>query len=190
MLTTKKGIGQRHDAPQHTPQRRQQRHADACAASVRFLTVSTLFLILGLSGLQRRQIGQSQFLHQASRCRRGRPAAAWPTPSSAAPRSSCSPRMIGLPIGFFAGIYLAEFGGKTFAFLVRYTADLLNGVPSIVIGIFAWTVIVVPHASLLRPRRRPGAEPDADSHHRPQHRTVSARSAARHARRRAGAGRK
>ncbi|MGD1069387.1 MAG: phosphate ABC transporter permease PstA [Bryobacteraceae bacterium] len=51
---------------------------------------------------------------------------------------------IGIPIGFFAGIYLAEFGGKTFAFLIRYTADLLNGVPSIVIGIFAWTVIVVP----------------------------------------------
>jgi phosphate transport system permease protein len=52
--------------------------------------------------------------------------------------------IIGLPIGFFAGIYLAEFGGKTFSFIVRYTADLLNGVPSIVIGIVAWTLIVVP----------------------------------------------
>ena len=52
--------------------------------------------------------------------------------------------LIGLPVGFFAGVYLAEFGGKTFAFLVRYMADLLNGVPSIVIGIFAWTVVVVP----------------------------------------------
>jgi phosphate transport system permease protein len=52
--------------------------------------------------------------------------------------------VIGLPAGFFGGIYLAEFGGKTFAFIVRYMADLLNGVPSIVIGIFAWTVIVVP----------------------------------------------
>ncbi|HWF08818.1 MAG TPA: phosphate ABC transporter permease PstA [Bryobacteraceae bacterium] len=51
--------------------------------------------------------------------------------------------MIGLPIGFFAGIYLAEFGNKTMQFLIRYTADLLNGIPSIVIGIFAWTVIVV-----------------------------------------------
>lgn len=51
---------------------------------------------------------------------------------------------IGIPVGFLGGIYLAEFGGKTFAMLVRYTADLLNGVPSIVIGIFAWTVIVVP----------------------------------------------
>jgi phosphate transport system permease protein len=51
--------------------------------------------------------------------------------------------LIGLPVGFMAGIYLSEFGGRTFAFLVRYMADLLNGVPSIVIGIFAWTVVVV-----------------------------------------------
>ena len=52
--------------------------------------------------------------------------------------------IIGVPIGVIAGIYLAEFGGTTFPFLVRYTADLLNGVPSIVIGIFAWGVLVVP----------------------------------------------
>jgi len=52
--------------------------------------------------------------------------------------------LIGIPVGFLGGIYLAEFGGKTVPMLIRYTADLLNGVPSIVIGIFAWTVIVVP----------------------------------------------
>jgi phosphate transport system permease protein len=51
---------------------------------------------------------------------------------------------IGIPVGFLGAIYLAEFGGKTLPMLIRYTADLLNGVPSIVIGIFAWTVIVVP----------------------------------------------
>jgi phosphate transport system permease protein len=51
---------------------------------------------------------------------------------------------IGIPVGFMGAIYLAEFGGKTVPMLIRYTADLLNGVPSIVIGIFAWTVIVVP----------------------------------------------
>lgn len=51
--------------------------------------------------------------------------------------------VIGIPVGFFGGVYLAEFGGKTFPMMVRYTADLLNGVPSIVIGIFAWTVVVV-----------------------------------------------
>jgi phosphate transport system permease protein len=52
--------------------------------------------------------------------------------------------LLGLPVGFMGGIYLAEFSGKTFGFLVRYTADLLNGVPSIVIGIFVWGLIVVP----------------------------------------------
>jgi phosphate transport system permease protein len=52
--------------------------------------------------------------------------------------------VIGIPVGFLGAIYLAEFGGKTVPMLIRYTADLLNGVPSIVIGIFGWTVIVVP----------------------------------------------
>jgi phosphate transport system permease protein len=50
----------------------------------------------------------------------------------------------GIPIGFLGGVYLSEFGGRTFPFVVRYTADLLNGVPSIVIGIFAYTVVVLP----------------------------------------------
>lgn len=52
--------------------------------------------------------------------------------------------IIGVPIGFLGGIYLAEFGGSVVAFSVRYVADLLNGVPSIVIGIFAYTVAVLP----------------------------------------------
>lgn len=51
---------------------------------------------------------------------------------------------IGLPIGLLAGVYLAEFGGKAFSFTVRYTTDLLNGVPSIVIGIFAYALVVLP----------------------------------------------
>ncbi len=51
---------------------------------------------------------------------------------------------IGVPIGFLGGVYLSEFGGRTFPYIIRYMADLLNGVPSIVIGIFAWTVVVVP----------------------------------------------
>ena len=51
---------------------------------------------------------------------------------------------IGVPIGFFAGVYLAEYSGKTFAFVLRYTVDLLNGVPSIVIGIVAYALVVLP----------------------------------------------
>ena len=52
--------------------------------------------------------------------------------------------LIGVPIGFFGGIYLAEFSGNKVAFVVRYAADLLNGVPSIVIGIFAYALVVLP----------------------------------------------
>ncbi len=52
--------------------------------------------------------------------------------------------LIGLPVGLMAGVYLAEFGGKAFSFVIRYTTDLLNGVPSIVIGIFAYSLAVLP----------------------------------------------
>ena len=52
--------------------------------------------------------------------------------------------LFGLPIGFLGGVYLSEFGGRTFPPVIRYMADLLNGVPSIVIGIFAWTMVVRP----------------------------------------------
>lgn len=51
---------------------------------------------------------------------------------------------IGVPIGFFAGVYLAEYSGKLFAFTLRYTVDLLNGVPSIVIGIVGYALVVRP----------------------------------------------
>jgi phosphate transport system permease protein len=59
--------------------------------------------------------------------------------------------IIGVPIGFLGGVYLAEYGNKSFAFVVRYVTDLLNGVPSIVIGIFAYTLVVlrVKHFSAL-----------------------------------------
>src|SRR5207248_9334065 len=51
---------------------------------------------------------------------------------------------LGLPIGVLGGIYLAEFGHNTTGFLVRYAADVINGVPSIVMGIFAYGVVVLP----------------------------------------------
>jgi phosphate transport system permease protein len=52
--------------------------------------------------------------------------------------------VMGLPVGLMAGVYLAEFGGRTFSYVIRYTVDLLNGVPSIVIGIFAYSLVVAP----------------------------------------------
>ncbi|MGD0498000.1 MAG: phosphate ABC transporter permease PstA [Bryobacteraceae bacterium] len=52
--------------------------------------------------------------------------------------------LMGVPIGFLAGVYLAEFGGAAYASIIRYAVDLLNGVPSIIIGVFAYTIVVVP----------------------------------------------
>jgi phosphate transport system permease protein len=52
--------------------------------------------------------------------------------------------LLGVPIGFFGGVYLAEFSGTVTSSIVRYAADLLNGVPSIVIGIFAYAMVVLP----------------------------------------------
>jgi phosphate transport system permease protein len=51
--------------------------------------------------------------------------------------------LMGIPIGIAAGVYLAEFGrGKPFATAIRFTADVLNGVPSIVMGISVFTLLV------------------------------------------------
>jgi len=50
--------------------------------------------------------------------------------------------LMGVPVGFLGGVYLSEYGGKTFSFIVRYITDLLNGVPSIVIGIVVYIWIV------------------------------------------------
>jgi phosphate transport system permease protein len=52
--------------------------------------------------------------------------------------------LIGLPIGIGTGLYLAEYGSGRLGWIVRFVADVLNGTPSIVIGIFAWTWLVKP----------------------------------------------
>ncbi|MBV9119100.1 MAG: phosphate ABC transporter permease PstA [Chloroflexi bacterium] len=52
--------------------------------------------------------------------------------------------LIGIPVGVLAGVFLSEFGNNRFASVLRFLTDVLTGVPSIVIGIVAYTVIVVP----------------------------------------------
>jgi phosphate transport system permease protein len=51
--------------------------------------------------------------------------------------------MIGVPLGIGAGVFLAEYGRNKFGNVVRFTADALNGVPSVVIGMTAWALVVV-----------------------------------------------
>lgn len=52
--------------------------------------------------------------------------------------------LFGVPVGIGAGVYLAEYGRGRLGNLVRFTADTLNGVPSIVIGLVAYGLVVVP----------------------------------------------
>lgn len=55
--------------------------------------------------------------------------------------------LMALPVGVGAGVFLAEFGKTRYAHLVRFLADVLNGMPSIVIGISVWALLVVPMKS-------------------------------------------
>ena len=52
--------------------------------------------------------------------------------------------VLGVPVGVMSGLHLAEFPGTRFATAVRFAADVLNGVPSIVVGIFAYALVVLP----------------------------------------------
>jgi phosphate transport system permease protein len=52
--------------------------------------------------------------------------------------------IVGMPIGVGTGLFLAEFGSGRMGWIVRFIADVLNGTPSIVVGIFAWTWLVKP----------------------------------------------
>ena len=52
--------------------------------------------------------------------------------------------VLGVPVGVAAGVYLAEYGRNRLGQLVRFTSDVLNGVPSIVIGLVAYGLVVVP----------------------------------------------
>ncbi|HEY0406087.1 MAG TPA: hypothetical protein VGC89_10190, partial [Pyrinomonadaceae bacterium] len=51
---------------------------------------------------------------------------------------------IGLPVGIAAGVYLAEFGSGWFGSLTRFVTDTLTGVPSIIVGVFVYTLLVLP----------------------------------------------
>lgn len=55
--------------------------------------------------------------------------------------------ILSAPVGVGAGVYLAEFGRSRYAHVVRFVADVLNGVPSIVIGVSVWALLVVPMRS-------------------------------------------
>lgn len=52
--------------------------------------------------------------------------------------------LIGLPVGILSGVYLAEYGKNAFGSVVRFLADVLSGIPSIVVGVVAYVLVVLP----------------------------------------------
>jgi phosphate transport system permease protein len=108
-----------------------------------FLTVSTLFLILGYLVWNGGKSLDWNFFTQLPKGP-GETGGGMANAIVGTAKLVGLASVIGIPIGFIAGIYLSEFGGIAFPFVIRYVADLLNGVPSIVVGIFAYAMVVLP----------------------------------------------
>jgi phosphate transport system permease protein len=77
---------------------------------------------------------------------------------------------MGMPIGIGAGIFCAEYPGNRIAWISRFVADVMNGTPSIVVGVFAWTWIVATQKHFSAFAGSVGArdvdDSDGDAHHR------------------------
>ncbi len=52
--------------------------------------------------------------------------------------------VIGIPVGVLAGVYISEYSKNVLATVIKFTTDILSGVPSIIVGIFAYGIIVIP----------------------------------------------
>ncbi|HVB37198.1 MAG TPA: phosphate ABC transporter permease PstA [Vicinamibacterales bacterium] len=107
------------------------------------LTVSVLFFILGyLAWKGGSSINLAFFTHLPAPP--GEPGGGMANAIIGSAKLLAIAACTGVPVGLFAGIYLAEFAPRPFAFTIRYATDLLNGIPSIVVGIFAYTIVVLP----------------------------------------------
>ena len=82
--------------------------------------------------------------------------------------------LFAIPVGIMSGIYASEYAGTRVASAVRFAADTLNGVPSIVIGVFVYGIAVLPFKAVLGPRRRARARDHDDSAHHAHHRGTAA----------------
>jgi phosphate transport system permease protein len=108
-----------------------------------FISVSALFLILGYLVFNGGHSLSWSFFTQLPKSP-GEPGSGMANAIVGSAKLLFAASLFGVPIGFLGGIYLAEFSGGFTASIVRYSADLLNGVPSIVIGIFAYAMVVLP----------------------------------------------
>ena len=85
--------------------------------------------------------------------------------------------LFAIPIGVVSGVYASEYRGTRFAAAVRFAADTLNGVPSIVIGVFAYGIAVLPFQAVFGARRRARAgHHDDPAHHADDRGAAAARA--------------
>ena len=130
------------DAATAAQRRRRRASASAARSAAAVPLVFGFILVSGRAGGQ--SLDLAFFTHLPKPV--GEPAAAWPTPSSGTLMLiGARGRRSALPVGIIGGVYLAEsaIAGSPSG-CVRFTADVLNGVPSIVVGIFAYDLVVLP----------------------------------------------
>ena len=121
-----------------------------------------LFILVTCSQGRREPV--ARLLHPDAGARPARAAAVWRTRSSARCSSWASPASSACRSASRAGIYLRRVSGRAGSrWVTRFVADVLNGTPSIVIGVFAWAWIVATAEALLRAGRQRGAGAADDS---------------------------
>ena len=134
------------------------RHVRRDHRSRRRMTVGILLFLLALPRLPGRLVAVARASSRTCRRRSARPGGGMANALVGSAQAAFVAALVGVPVGFIGGVYLAEFGRGRLAFLVRYAADVLNGVPSIVDRRRRSTgSSSIPMGPLLDPRRRPRA---------------------------------
>ncbi|MFA6028915.1 MAG: phosphate ABC transporter permease PstA [Elusimicrobiota bacterium] len=129
--------------PDYARRRRTDRLATAVAAACALVSVSLLFAILGYIAFKGASAVGWDFLTKL-------PKPVGETGGGIANSIVGTAKIVGLasllgiPVGVLGGVYLGEYASTRTAALVRFAADILNGVPSIVMGIFAYALVVLP----------------------------------------------
>jgi len=123
--------------------RRVERIMFGATAAAMFATVGILLFLLGYIAWQGASSLSVSFFTQLP-APVGEPGGGMANAIVGSAKLLFTAALVGVPVGFLGGVYLAEYGRGTFAAWVRYAADVLNGVPSIVIGITVYALVVVP----------------------------------------------
>jgi len=113
-----------------------------CAASVLIALVPLAFVLFFVLGKGMHAINLDFFRHVPTPV--GEPGGGMANAIVGSLIVTALAAVMAIPVGVVSGIYMSEYAGTRFVSVVRFAADTLNGVPSIVIGVFAYGVLVLP----------------------------------------------